>query len=232
MRVAYSTLNYKDGLAITGKRAGRAQLPDGAGHRPAPAPCEATSTPTGSRATASSSTAGASARPTGAAWRRGRALKGDWLVPLPASFTPRQAMAIGTAGYTAMLCVMALERARRHARQGRGARHRRGRRRRQHGGRAAAAPRLHRRRVDRPARRRPTTCASLGAAEIVDRAELHGAGQAAAEGALGRRRRRGRQPHPRQRAARRRATAASSPPAAWPRAWTCRRPWRPSSCAA
>jgi acrylyl-CoA reductase (NADPH) len=40
----------------------------------------------------------------------GRArLKGDWLVPLPASLSTRQAMAIGTAGYTAMLCVMALE---------------------------------------------------------------------------------------------------------------------------
>jgi acrylyl-CoA reductase (NADPH) len=37
-------------------------------------------------------------------------LKGDWLVPLPAGLTARQAMAIGTAGYTAMLCVMALER--------------------------------------------------------------------------------------------------------------------------
>src|SRR5690606_33478710 len=37
-------------------------------------------------------------------------LKGDWLVPLPAAFTARQAMSIGTAGYTAMLCVMALER--------------------------------------------------------------------------------------------------------------------------
>ena len=36
-------------------------------------------------------------------------LKGDWLVKLPAVFTPRQAMAIGTAGYTAMLCVLALE---------------------------------------------------------------------------------------------------------------------------
>lgn len=34
---------------------------------------------------------------------------GDWLIPLPAAFTTRQAMAIGTAGYTAMLCVMALE---------------------------------------------------------------------------------------------------------------------------
>jgi len=37
-------------------------------------------------------------------------LNGDWLVPLPAAFTPAQAMAIGTAGYTAMLCVLALER--------------------------------------------------------------------------------------------------------------------------
>ena len=40
----------------------------------------------------------------------GRAhLKGDWLVRLPASLTVRDAMAIGTAGYTAMLCVMQLE---------------------------------------------------------------------------------------------------------------------------
>jgi acrylyl-CoA reductase (NADPH) len=37
-------------------------------------------------------------------------LKGDWLVKLPSAFSARQAMAIGTAGYTAMLCVLALER--------------------------------------------------------------------------------------------------------------------------
>jgi len=37
-------------------------------------------------------------------------LKSDWLVKLPPAFTPRQAMAIGTAGYTSMLCVLALER--------------------------------------------------------------------------------------------------------------------------
>jgi len=36
-------------------------------------------------------------------------LKGDWLVRLPSRLTPRQSMAIGTAGYTAALCVMALE---------------------------------------------------------------------------------------------------------------------------
>ncbi len=37
-------------------------------------------------------------------------LKADWLIPLNPAFTPEQAMSIGTAGYTAMLCVMALER--------------------------------------------------------------------------------------------------------------------------
>src|SRR5262249_59185176 len=37
-------------------------------------------------------------------------VKGDWLVPLPAGMSGREAMAIGTAGYTAMLCVLALER--------------------------------------------------------------------------------------------------------------------------
>jgi len=36
-------------------------------------------------------------------------LKSEWLVKLPSAFTTRQAMAIGTAGYTAMLCVMAIE---------------------------------------------------------------------------------------------------------------------------
>jgi acrylyl-CoA reductase (NADPH) len=37
-------------------------------------------------------------------------LKGEWLIALPEAFTEAQAMAIGTAGYTAMLCIMALER--------------------------------------------------------------------------------------------------------------------------
>lgn len=36
-------------------------------------------------------------------------LNDDWLVPLPAPLSPKMAMAIGTAGYTAMLCVMAIE---------------------------------------------------------------------------------------------------------------------------
>jgi acrylyl-CoA reductase (NADPH) len=106
--VAYSTLNYKDGLAITNKSPVVRHWPmvagiDGAG------------------------TVLASSHPDWApgdmfvhnGWGVGEThwgclaemarLKGDWLVKLPATFTPRQAMAIGTAGYTAMLCVMALE---------------------------------------------------------------------------------------------------------------------------
>jgi acrylyl-CoA reductase (NADPH) len=106
---AYSTLNYKDGLALTNKSPVVRAWPmvpgiDGAG------------------------TVLESSHP---AWQAGdrfvhngwgvgethwgclaekARLKGDWLVKLPAVFTPRQAMAIGTAGYTAMLCVLALER--------------------------------------------------------------------------------------------------------------------------
>jgi acrylyl-CoA reductase (NADPH) len=106
--VQYSTLNYKDGLALCNKGPVVRSWPmvagiDGAG------------------------TVLESSHP---AWKTGDAfvhngwgvgethwgclaekarLKGDWLVRLPAAFTPRQAMAIGTAGYTAMLSVLALE---------------------------------------------------------------------------------------------------------------------------
>ena len=107
-RVAYSTLNYKDGLAITNKAPVVRQWPmvagiDGAG------------------------TVLSSSHPDWKAgdqfihngWGLGEtrwglmaeraSLQGDWLVKLPAAFSARQAMAIGTAGYTAMLCVLALE---------------------------------------------------------------------------------------------------------------------------
>src|SRR5262249_52864348 len=43
------------------------------------------------------------------AYARYSRVKGDWLIPLPQGMTPSEAMAIATAGYTAMLCVMALE---------------------------------------------------------------------------------------------------------------------------
>jgi acrylyl-CoA reductase (NADPH) len=109
VRVECSTLNYKDGLAITNRGPVVRQWPMVAGIDGAGSVIE-------------------SAHPgwkPGDAWihngfgvgevqwgclaERAR-LKGDWLVRLPSAFTPRQAMAIGTAGYTAMLCVLALER--------------------------------------------------------------------------------------------------------------------------
>jgi acrylyl-CoA reductase (NADPH) len=105
----YSTLNYKDGLAITNKAPVVRSWPmvagiDGAGtvlesSHPAWQP--------GDRFIHNGW--GVGETHWGCLAERAR-LKGDWLVPLPAAFSPRQAMAIGTAGYTAMLCVLALER--------------------------------------------------------------------------------------------------------------------------
>ncbi len=106
---AYSTLNYKDGLALTNKAPVVRVWPmvpgiDGAGtvlesRHPAWKP--------GDRFVHN----GWGVGETHWGCLAGRArLKGDWLVRLPEAFSTRQAMAIGTAGYTAMLCVMALER--------------------------------------------------------------------------------------------------------------------------
>ena len=109
LEVEYSTLNYKDGLAITNRSPVVRSWPMVAGID-------------------GSGTVSASSHP---AWKVGDAvvhngfgvgethkgclagrarLKGDWLVRRPDAFSARQAMAIGTAGYTAMLCVLALER--------------------------------------------------------------------------------------------------------------------------
>ena len=109
VRVEYSTLNYKDGLAITGKAPVVRRFPMIAGV----------------------DFAGTVESSTHAAWKAGdkvvlngwgcgethlggyaekARIKGDWLVPLPKTMSAREAMAIGTAGYTAMLAVMALER--------------------------------------------------------------------------------------------------------------------------
>ena len=109
VRVEYSTINYKDGLAITGKAPVVRRFPMIAGI----------------------DFAGTVEASTSAAWKPGdkvvlngwgcgethlgayaekSRVKGDWLVPLPKTMSTREAMAIGTAGYTAMLAVMALER--------------------------------------------------------------------------------------------------------------------------
>lgn len=109
VRVAYSTLNYKDGLAITGKGPVVRKFPMVPGIDLA-GTVEASSHPAIAVGDAVVLNGwGVGEGHWGGLAQRAR-LKGDWLVPLPAAFTPRQAMAIGTAGYTAMLCVMALER--------------------------------------------------------------------------------------------------------------------------
>ncbi|MBC9072951.1 oxidoreductase [Thauera sp. CAU 1555] len=109
VRVAYSTLNYKDGLAITGKGPVVRKFPMVPGIDLA-GTVEASSHPDVAVGDAVVLNGwGVGEGHWGGLAQRAR-LKGDWLVPLPSAFTARQAMAIGTAGYTAMLCVMALER--------------------------------------------------------------------------------------------------------------------------
>lgn len=108
VRVAYSSLNYKDSLAITGKSPVVRRFPmipgvDLAGT------VEASSNP--------DYQVGDSVLLNG--WGLGEThwgglaqmarIRGEWLVHLPSAFSLQQAMAIGTAGYTAMLCVLALE---------------------------------------------------------------------------------------------------------------------------
>jgi acrylyl-CoA reductase (NADPH) len=109
VRVEYSTVNYKDGLALTGKApvvrvwpmtpgidfAGVVERSDSAAFKP------------GDRVVLNGWGLGETHQ--GGYAGKARA-KAEWLVGLPASLSTADAMAIGTAGYTAMLCVMALER--------------------------------------------------------------------------------------------------------------------------
>ncbi|MCU7893413.1 MAG: oxidoreductase [Candidatus Thiodiazotropha sp. (ex Ustalcina ferruginea)] len=108
VKVDYSALNYKDGLALTGKApvvrrfplvpgidfAGRVVSSNHGGFKE------------GDQVVLNGFGVGEVHSGGFAGMAR---VSGDWLVPLPQRFTTRQAMAIGTAGYTAMLCVMALE---------------------------------------------------------------------------------------------------------------------------
>jgi acrylyl-CoA reductase (NADPH) len=109
VRVEWSTINYKDGLAITGKSPVVRRFPmipgidfagtvEGSTH-PAWKP--------GDRVILNGW--GCGETHLGAYGEKAR-VKGDWLVALPSGMSAREAMAIGTAGYTAMLAVMALER--------------------------------------------------------------------------------------------------------------------------
>src|ERR1700750_882215 len=109
VRVEWSTLNYKDGLAVTGKGPVVRRFPMIAGIDFA-----------GTVATSSHARWKPGDKVVLNGWGCGEThlgayaektrVKGDWLVPLPQTMSAREAMAIGTAGYTAMLAVMALER--------------------------------------------------------------------------------------------------------------------------
>lgn len=109
VRIVHSTLNYKDGLAITNRSPVVRAWPMVAGIDGAGTVLESADArwPVGAEVVHNGWGVGETRW--GCLAERAR-LKGDWLVALPAEFTTRQAMAIGTAGYTAMLCVMALER--------------------------------------------------------------------------------------------------------------------------
>tara|TARA_R110001583_G_scaffold185046_1_gene344835 strand:- start:55898 stop:56881 length:984 start_codon:yes stop_codon:yes gene_type:complete len=109
VNVQYSTLNYKDGLAITGKGPVVRKFPLVPG-----IDLVGTVESSSHEGIAVGDAVVLNGWGVGEGHWGGLAqkakLKGEWLVPLPSAFTPKQAMAIGTAGYTAMLCVLALER--------------------------------------------------------------------------------------------------------------------------
>ena len=109
VRIDYSTINYKDALAVSNKSPIVRTWPlvagiDGAG---------VVESSTDARWQVGDKVIlngwGVGESQWGCLAQRAK-LKADWLVPLPAAFTTKQAMAIGTAGYTAMLCCLALER--------------------------------------------------------------------------------------------------------------------------
>jgi acrylyl-CoA reductase (NADPH) len=106
--VEWSTLNYKDGLAITGKSpvVRRFPLVPGIDFAGTVYSSQSPRWKVGDKVILNGWGVGESH--SGGLAQTAR-VKGDWLVALPAGMSTRQAMAIGTAGYTAMLCVMALE---------------------------------------------------------------------------------------------------------------------------
>jgi acrylyl-CoA reductase (NADPH) len=108
VRVEWSTVNYKDGLALTGKSPVVRRFPMIAGIDFA-GTVEQSGHPdwkAGDKVVCNGW--GMGETHLGAYAEKAR-VKGDWLVGLPQSMSARDAMAIGTAGYTAMLSVLALE---------------------------------------------------------------------------------------------------------------------------
>ena len=108
VQVQYSTLNYKDGLAITGKGPVVRSFPMVPGIDFAGEVLESASPEFKVGDAVLLNGWGVGEGHWGGLAQQAR-VKADWLIPLPKGFTAKQALAIGTAGYTAMLCVMALQ---------------------------------------------------------------------------------------------------------------------------
>ena len=108
VRVEWSTLNYKDGLAVTGKAPVVRRFPMIAGIDFA-GTVEQSSHPEWKAGDKVVSTGWGLGETHLGAYAEKARVKGDWLVRLPDGLSAREAMAIGTAGFTAMLAVLALE---------------------------------------------------------------------------------------------------------------------------
>lgn len=108
VRVEWSTLNYKDGLALTGKAPVVRRFPMIAGIDFA-GTVEASSHPQWKAGDQVVCTGWGMGETHLGAYAQKARVKGDWLVALPQGLSARDAMAIGTAGFTAMLSVLALE---------------------------------------------------------------------------------------------------------------------------
>ena len=109
VQVSHSTLNYKDALAITGRGPVVRTFPMVPGIDLAGTVAHSTHPDYRAGDAVIVNGWGVGEKHWGGLAQMAR-VNGNWLVPLPVQFTPQQAMAIGTAGYTAMLCVLALER--------------------------------------------------------------------------------------------------------------------------
>ena len=105
--VSYSTLNFKDALAITGSSPIARKFPMVPGIDLVGTVTESSNAEFKAGDTVVLNGWGVGEGHWGGLAQKAR-LKGDWLIALPSAFTPAQAMAIGTAGYTAALCVDAL----------------------------------------------------------------------------------------------------------------------------
>lgn len=106
--VDYSTLNYKDGLAITGKAPVIRSYPMVPGIDFSGTVSESSHPKWKAGDRVILNGWGVGEKHWGGLAQKAK-IKGDWLISLPKAFSSRQAMAIGTAGYTAMLCVIALQ---------------------------------------------------------------------------------------------------------------------------